>query len=111
MYNNFIDIIRARKRRDLTSNEKLVLIMVISHRNPDTGKCFPAQSTLAAECGLAKRTLRVILKNLETQHQAIARLMTGKGRKLTHYSIPWSHQTEAKNNLISLEKHRNPGNR
>lgn len=54
---------RVVERKDLTSNQKLVLLIVAYHADDDGG-CWPALKLLAAETGLHRVTVLRVLKEL-----------------------------------------------
>lgn len=50
---------------NLKAPARLLLMLLASHADNKTGTCFPAQTTLAAECGMSVRAVRYNLKVLE----------------------------------------------
>jgi hypothetical protein len=51
--------------RGLKPNVKLVLLCVCKYANDKTGHCFPSQTTLALDTGLALSTVKLCLKELD----------------------------------------------
>ena len=63
-----LDYLRAiRDARDLTSSERLVAVMVMSHAGPTGRKSHPGIPLLMFETGLSDKTIRRALKSLEAK--------------------------------------------
>ena len=50
---------------DVKSSERLILFVMLSHRNFKTGECFPTVATLAHEANMSKRQVLRHVENLE----------------------------------------------
>lgn len=81
------------RRRDLSAAAKVVLMVLADHhqlptaKNPDAG-CFPAQETIAADCGMARSTINRHLDALVADGViARERRNTGEGREATRYTL------------------------
>lgn len=46
------------------SSQRLVLLVLAHHLNPNTGLCNPSMKTLAAECNLSSRQVYTVIKRL-----------------------------------------------
>lgn len=85
-YNEFISHLISA---DLTPTAKLLMFVLLSHRNRHTGECYPSYSTLAAECSLSIRSIQNAKGELEEagfmeiQHKKQGRY----GPKCNHYII------------------------
>ncbi len=49
----------------LPATTKLVLLRLADSAHDDGGQAYPSVDTMAAECGLSRRTVQVVLRNLE----------------------------------------------
>jgi hypothetical protein len=55
----------ALSQPDLSPTERLMLIALVTHRNPRTGYATPSMAQLAKDCGVTPRGARKILAQLE----------------------------------------------
>jgi hypothetical protein len=74
--------------RDITPTEKLVMLVVASHRNEETGRCFPSQSLVAEKSGLTDRTVRRSLTSLEEKGLISRAKQTGKSDEIFFPTTP-----------------------
>jgi hypothetical protein len=71
----------------MRSSEKLVLMTIASYADPDGRGAFPAQQTIADDCGLSKRAVIKILHRLE-EKQLLVIAEPSTGTRSTRYYIP-----------------------
>lgn len=70
----FFPSFRAIKNNPrLTANERLVAIMILSHRNNNTGECKAKGVDLEKETGLSLSTIRRTIKTLQAKGAINAR--------------------------------------
>lgn len=55
----------AIELRDLSSSEKLVLMLLANRHNKDSGLCYPSMTRISEEGGMARRTVMRAVKSLE----------------------------------------------
>jgi DNA-binding transcriptional regulator YhcF (GntR family) len=58
------DILRAAWDLELPTPEKIVLLCLVQHYNPDTGQCNPSYDRLAKMTGLCRRTISKAFRGL-----------------------------------------------
>lgn len=74
-----LDYLRAiRDDRELSSSERLVAIMIMSHAGPGGQRSHPGAKLLAAETGLSEKTVRAAAKKLEEKKWLVL-TYSGKG--------------------------------
>ena len=62
------DILWAIEQKQLSSNEKLVLIILANRKNGKTGRCNPSLKTLSNDCGIKKTALLTAINGLEEKN-------------------------------------------
>lgn len=65
MYDNVRLLCWLRDRYDLTATEKLIAMLIASHRNPATGLCCPGQGRIARQAGLSRYWVNKLVADLK----------------------------------------------
>ena len=85
-YNIFIEHLLGS---EVSSSSKLMMMVLINHRNKSTGLCYPSYSTLACECSLSVKSIQRSKNELEEAGfvQVISKKVSKSGYKCNHYII------------------------
>lgn len=78
--------LRMRICRECSPLAGLLYVQLLSHRNKDSGKCFPSTSTLEKETCISKRKISDLITALNNAGYIIVR-SGGKGHS-SHYWFP-----------------------
>ena len=70
-------------------------VVLLSHRDPRTGRCAPANVTLAAETGMSRRHVRTVVRSLEDAGLVVTVPQTGSdgGTRPNGYRFPHVEDT------------------
>ena len=72
----------------LTGTEKLVLISLLCHLNHAQRRSWPSQEMIAKECGLSRKWVRVILRELEQRGYIDSFKEKGRGNQMIYALNP-----------------------
>jgi hypothetical protein len=87
-------------RTDLRPTYKVVLLRLALHRNPKSGRCDPAYSTLAKGAGVSERTAkRAVAKGLQLDLIAVAG--SGGGSRYKHNQYKFRYEGVAQQTPLS----------
>lgn len=82
----------AWARRDMTPTEKIVLLRIADHANPDGGNAWPSINRVSDDTGLSERAVRTALRSLERKGALVSEI--GRGPRGTNrYSVVISSPT------------------
>lgn len=88
-----LEYLRAvRNNRELSTSEKLVALLVMSHAGPDGLEAHPGEKLLAAEAGMSEKTVRKYLRSLREKGWLLM-IFSGRGgnhekASVFHLAIP-----------------------
>ena len=71
---------------DTNAQTAMLYLIILSHRNTNTGNCFPSINTLAKEMNISDRSIERMLNSLSTTE--VLRINSGKEGKSNTYYFP-----------------------
>lgn len=75
------------ERPDLTSSQRLVLLILANRCNSETGQCNPGVGKLARDTGLGERTVQQAIRGLEAKEILFTEHSDGGRNKTNFYSL------------------------
>jgi DNA-binding transcriptional regulator YhcF (GntR family) len=92
--------------QDISSNAKLVCLVLLQYQNKKTGECYPSQPTLAKDCNMCRNTVNRSIQELENKGFISIEKKRTNGNKFTvnHYTFPFPCTSSEQSNEQSLER-------
>jgi DNA-binding MarR family transcriptional regulator len=73
---------------DLTTSEKMILVLLSDNANDETGECWPSQKYLANRAGMSRQNVNLIINRLrEKGHISFEHRKGEKGQRSNMYRI------------------------
>ena len=73
---------------DLTTSEKMILVLLSDNANDETGECWPSQKYLANRAGMSRQNVNLIINRLrEKGHISFEQRKGEKGQRSNMYRI------------------------
>jgi biotin operon repressor len=73
---------------DLTTSEKMILVLLSDNANDETGECWPSQKYLANRAGMSRQNVNLIINKLrEKGHISFEQRKGEKGQRSNMYRI------------------------
>jgi len=73
---------------DLTTSEKMILVLLSDNANDETGECWPSQKYLAKRAGMSRQNVNLIINKLrEKGHISFERRKGENGQRSNIYRI------------------------